>query len=131
MAKMMLKRTTWNDGYWCGCCHHEWENCAWVDDVTPEEFVQLVYQHLRDSQSERESCCDFQGVVYEQEGDEVFRCNVDGGKSWECWTLVRGDGSELEVHNWQREKNPKQGKLDLEKPPTEEEALQWILGQNP
>ena len=110
---MMLMRRVTNNGYWCGCCHNEWEHCEWVDDITPEQFIYLVY-------AEHE-CDNFQGVSYEREGEVVYTCRVDGGKGFEFWKLIKPNGETLPIYSWHRSANLKQIKC------SREEALAWLV----
>jgi hypothetical protein len=117
----MLRRRTTNNGYWCGCHKETYENCEWVDDITPEEFLKEVYLQM-DQKDDT-----FEGISYECEDGVVFKCEVSGGKYWEKWHIVNLSEEKLLIYSWYKKVvNGKQQELFQEKLPTMEEALVWL-----
>jgi len=118
----MLRREKSNNGYWCGCCKETHESCDWVDDITPKDFIDEIYEEM-----ERKNDT-FEGVSYESEDlGVVFMCDVHGGKTWEQWFLVKPNEDKLLIYNWAKAKSiSKQQDLFPEKMPTKEESLKWL-----
>ena len=84
---MMLRRIRTGNGYQCGCCYRGHEDSDWIDDATPEQFLDDCIEIIEEgrygenvSRSFELECLD-----YEQAGEDVYSCKVQG----HIWTLER------------------------------------------
>lgn len=117
----MLVRKLFGNGYYCSCCHDEWERTEWQEDISPEEFINIIYG-IRDNKQDY-----FLGMWCENDGNLMFGCSVEWSKYHEDWFLEKSGGKKLKIFTWSKERNSKQISLPLEEMPTKEEALKWLV----
>lgn len=92
---MMLRTTRYGNGYDCGCCYRSNKNSGWVEDATPEQFLDDCIDIIEQGRYGEQVCrlSELELLDYEQDGEPVYSCKVQGG----IWTLECPDGTKYKL----------------------------------
>lgn len=86
---MILQRDTYNNGYGCSCCRHDWEDTEWIDEKemdSLEEIINYVY-----NREWYDSNCNHLGKLYEKNGKVIYGFQVDFYRVQEDVWIIIGD----------------------------------------
>ena len=87
---MILERTSWNNGYGCGCCRQDWENTKWIEESDMKSFSEIIDEAYTSPLE------DTVGIQYERDGKVIYGYESDIFRMGSDVYIIKG-GTRIQI----------------------------------